>query len=45
MAELEDGLAAYVKDGKVSENKVFAHQLPFNVIPQIDAFQENGYTK
>jgi len=45
MAELEEGLAAYVKDGKVSENKVFAHQLPFNVIPQIDAFQENGYTK
>ena len=23
----------------------FAHQLPFNVIPQIDKFQENGYTK
>jgi len=24
---------------------VFAHPLPFNVIPHIDAFQENGYTK
>ncbi len=23
----------------------FAHQLAFNVIPQIDVFQENGYTK
>jgi aspartate-semialdehyde dehydrogenase len=45
MAELEDGLAAYFKDGAVSPNKVFAHQLPFNVIPQIDAFQENAYTK
>merc|ERR1712176_1402663 len=45
MAELEDGLAAYFKDGAVSPNKVFAHQLPFNVIPQIDAFQPNGYTK
>merc|ERR1711920_1060437 len=45
MAELEDGLAAYVKEGAVSPNKVFAHQLPFNVIPQIDAFQENDYTK
>jgi len=45
MAELEDGLEAYFKDGAVSPNKVFAHQLPFNVIPQIDVFQENLYTK
>jgi len=45
MAELEAGLAAYVKEGAVSKPEVFAHQLPFNVIPQIDAFQENGYTK
>jgi len=45
MAELESGLTAYVKDGKVSPPEYFAHQLPFNVIPQIDAFQENGYTK
>lgn len=28
-----------------SGNEVFAHPLPFNVIPQIDSFQENGYTK
>jgi len=45
MAELEDGHAAYVKEGAVSKPEFFAHQLPFNVIPQIDAFQENGYTK
>mmetsp|Transcript_59911 Transcript_59911/g.167887 ORF Transcript_59911/g.167887 Transcript_59911/m.167887 type:complete len:273 (-) Transcript_59911:55-873(-) len=45
MAELEDGLAAWVKEGKVPPPKAFAHQLPFNVIPQIDAFQKNGYTK
>merc|ERR1712039_374894 len=45
MAELEEGLAAYVKEGAVSKPEYFAHQLPFNVIPQIDAFQENGYTK
>ncbi|GBF06922.1 aspartate-semialdehyde dehydrogenase [Deinococcus aerius] len=25
--------------------EVFAHPIPFNVIPHIDAFQENGYTK
>ncbi len=27
------------------ENKVFAHQIAYNVIPHIDAFQENDYTK
>lgn len=45
MQELEDGLAGHVKDGKVPAPTFFAHQLPFNVIPQIDAFQENLYTK
>jgi len=45
MAELEEGLAAHAKDGKVPSPEVFKYQLPFNVIPQIDAFQENGYTK
>jgi len=45
MAELENGLATWVKDGAVPKPEFFAHQLPFNVIPQIDKFQENGYTK
>merc|ERR1719434_354725 len=45
MAELESGLAAFAKEGAVPEPEFFAHQLPFNVIPHIDAFQENGYTK
>merc|ERR1712070_1357575 len=45
MEELENGYKAWVKDGKVPKPEFFAHQLPFNVIPQIDAFQENGYTK
>merc|ERR1719201_1748571 len=45
MQELEDGIAGHVKDGKVPAPTFFAHQLPFNVIPQIDAFQANGYTK
>jgi aspartate-semialdehyde dehydrogenase len=45
MAELEAGLAAYVKTGVCSKNEFFVHQLPFNVIPHIDKFQENGYTK
>jgi len=45
MAELESGLRSWVQEGKVPSPEVFAHQLPFNVIPQIDAFQTNGYTK
>jgi len=45
MAELEDGLKKWVTDGAVPKPEFFAHQLPFNVIPQIDKFQENGYTK
>merc|ERR1712176_1379609 len=45
MAELEDGLKTWTKTGEVSKPEFFAHQLPFNVIPQIDAFQPNGYTK
>jgi aspartate-semialdehyde dehydrogenase len=44
MSELEDGVRSWAAGGKV-ENKVFAHPLPFNVIPHIDTFQENGYTK
>lgn len=28
-----------------AEHKAFAHQIALNVIPQIDVFQENGYTK
>lgn len=34
-----------VLDGGEASCEVFAHPIPFNVIPHIDAFQENGYTK
>lgn len=44
MNELIDGIKAGI-EGKEVENKVFAHPLPYNVIPHIDKFQENGYTK
>ena len=46
MDELEEGTrAVLLGERDVAENKVFAHPLPFNVIPHIDKFQENGYTK
>ncbi|GHF55156.1 aspartate-semialdehyde dehydrogenase [Deinococcus metalli] len=32
-------------DGGQAQASVFAHPIPFNVIPHIDAFQDNGYTK
>ena len=44
MDELTDGTRVYLEGGK-PENNIFAYPLPFNVIPQIDKFQDNGYTK
>lgn len=34
-----------VLHGKEAAHEVFAHPIPFNVIPHIDSFQDNGYTK
>ena len=44
MAELEQQIADYAAGNEIKIEK-FAHQLLFNVIPHIDVFQENGYTK
>mmetsp|Transcript_40146 Transcript_40146/g.61714 ORF Transcript_40146/g.61714 Transcript_40146/m.61714 type:complete len:393 (+) Transcript_40146:96-1274(+) len=44
MDELTSGTQDYL-NGKEVKNDIFAYPLPFNVIPQIDKFQENGYTK
>lgn len=46
MDELMEGTRAVLNGERdVAEHKVFAHPLPFNVIPHIDKFQDNGYTK
>ncbi len=34
-----------VETGRCGEPRTFQYQLAFNVIPQIDVFQEGGYTK
>ncbi|WP_256205639.1 Asd/ArgC dimerization domain-containing protein, partial [Calditerricola satsumensis] len=34
-----------VLHGEEARGEVFPHPLAFNVIPQIDAFQDNGYTR
>eukprot|EP00586_Coscinodiscus_wailesii_P019672 CAMPEP_0172510256 /NCGR_PEP_ID=MMETSP1066-20121228/227338_1 /TAXON_ID=671091 /ORGANISM="Coscinodiscus wailesii, Strain CCMP2513" /LENGTH=352 /DNA_ID=CAMNT_0013289131 /DNA_START=31 /DNA_END=1086 /DNA_ORIENTATION=- len=45
MEELKRGCASQLETNELPEAKVFSHPLPFNVIPHIDKFQENGYTK
>jgi len=47
MAELFNGVKEVVNgpEGTVAKNQIFAHPLPFNLIPHIDVFQENLYTK
>ena len=44
MAELEQQYKDLANDRPVTVNK-FAYQLAYNVIPQIDVFMDNGYTK
>jgi aspartate-semialdehyde dehydrogenase len=44
MDELMEGTRAVLAGGK-PVNKIFQHPIPFNVIPHIDVFQPNGYTK
>jgi len=44
MNELQEGAKA-VANGGVAKNEVFAHPLPFNVIPHIDKFLDDQYTK
>lgn len=44
MDELQQQYKELVEGKPVTVNK-FAYQLAYNVIPQIDVFQDNGYTK
>lgn len=44
MAELEQQYREVLDNKPVTVNK-FAYQLAYNVIPQIDVFMDNGYTK
>jgi len=44
MLELEAQVKSYV-EGKPLEARAFPYQIAFNLIPHIDVFLENGYTK
>jgi len=45
LTELEEQVAALSNEEPIPEKKVYPHQIAFNVIPQVDVFLENGYTK
>lgn len=34
-----------IEEGSAIESNIYPHQIAYNVIPQVDAFLENGYTK
>src|SRR5690625_1767963 len=44
MEELEKQVKAYVADEPITSS-VYPHQIAFNVLPHVDSFQENGYTR
>jgi len=44
MQELKEQVQSYV-EGRPLEVKVFPHQIAFNLIPHIDVFMDNFYTK
>jgi aspartate-semialdehyde dehydrogenase len=45
MQELERETRRVLLEGSTAGHEVFAYPLPFNVIPHIDSFQPNGYTR
>ncbi|MFC1501221.1 aspartate-semialdehyde dehydrogenase [Elusimicrobiota bacterium] len=45
MDELEKQSRAWAKNEAIPEAKQFQYQIAFNMIPQIDVFTDNGYTK
>jgi aspartate-semialdehyde dehydrogenase len=45
LRELETQVTDYVHGREISPNVAFQHQMAFNLIPHIDSFVDNGYTK
>ena len=45
IVELEEQVAALAEGRNDFEKKVYPHQIAFNVIPHVDVFLEDGYTK
>ena len=45
LEELKAASARYLEDETITPSSVFQHPIPFNLIPQIDVFCDNLYTK
>ncbi len=45
LKELEEQVCAIARGEEIPPRNVYPCQIAFNVIPQVDVFQENGYTK
>ncbi len=45
MKELRDSVASFIDYARESDSKYFFHDLAYNVVPQVDRFEDNGYTK
>ncbi|WP_434559668.1 aspartate-semialdehyde dehydrogenase [Pseudomonas sp. Z5-35] len=45
MLELREKAKAFSDYGDQDDSENFAHNLAFNVIPQVDSFEDNGYTR
>ena len=45
MAELQQKVQTFTSYGSDDDSAFFNHNLAYNVVPHIDAFQGNGYTK
>lgn len=43
--ELQEQVEALAKGADLPERRVYSRQIAFNVIPQVDVFLDNGYTK
>ena len=45
ISELEDQVEAIARNEPIPIKNIYAHQIAFNVIPQVDTFLDSGYTK
>ena len=44
IVELEQQARAWAADGEIKK-KVYPHQIAFNLLPHVDAFLDDGFTK
>ena len=44
LKELETQIKAW-SDGRSLKSEVYPHQIAFNLIPHVDSFEEDGYTR